>query len=270
MRDIACHVSRSVFTLFVALWCAASTGCARTLVRPVVSAPVPATEALLVLPGFGDSRAGADAMRAVAPALAADGIELFIPRFLDRGGLSDSRENLQRFIREHPLEQYQRVHVFAFIAGAWAINPLLDAGALPNLSTIVYDRSPMQERAARVASGRLRPFTWIRYGTPVFDVARTPYPPLTRSAVRVGLLVETRPTGFVKRHASAVRGYGPLRFECDALGQRYDDCAYLPLSHDQMYRQFAGVWREMRPFVLSGRFSDNAVRQPPDIDPLPR
>ena len=151
MRHIACHVSRSVLTLSLALWCLWSTACARTLVRPVVSAPVPATEALLVLPGFGDSRAGADAMRAVAPALAADGIELFIPRFLDRGGLADSRERLQRFIREQPFERYQRVHVFAFIAGGWAINPLLEAGALPNLSAIVYDRSPMQERAPRVA-----------------------------------------------------------------------------------------------------------------------
>ena len=209
-------------------------------------------------------------MRAVAPALAADGIELFIPRFVDRGGLADSRENLRRFIREQPFERYQRVHVFSFIAGAWAINPLFEAGSLPNLSSIVYDRSPMQERAARVASGALRPFTWIRYGTPVFDVARTPYPPLTRSAVRVGLLVETKPTAFVKRHAAAVRRYGPLQFECAALGQRYDDCAYLPFSHDEMYRRFADVWRETRPFVLSGRFSDNAMRQPPDTDPLRR
>src|SRR5688572_5160481 len=112
MRQIACSVSRSVLTLSLTLLCVWNTACARTLVRPVVSAPAPATEALLVLPGFGDSRTGADAIRAVAPALAADGIELFAPRFLDRGGLADSRGNLQRFIRAQALDRYQRVHVF--------------------------------------------------------------------------------------------------------------------------------------------------------------
>ena len=246
----------------------AAAACAPRLVKPVASAHAPATDALLVLPGFGYSREGADAIREVVAAAEADRIDAYVPRFIDRGGLADSADQLRRFLRQQPLDRYERVHVFAFIAGGWTINPLLEAGELPNLAAIVYDRSPMQERAARVADEKLHLFTWIRYGSPVFDLARTPYPRLTRSGVKVGLLVETAPTRFVSRHAKTVRGYGPLRFECDALGQPYDDCAYLPFSHDQMYLRFAEVWQQVKPFVRSGRFGESVTRRPPDTDPL--
>ena len=42
---------------------------------------------LLVLPGFGYSREGERAIRSLAPSLAADGIELFVPTYIARGGL---------------------------------------------------------------------------------------------------------------------------------------------------------------------------------------
>jgi hypothetical protein len=238
------------------------------LVRPAVTVSGPATDALLVLPGFGYTREGVRAIRSLAPALAADGIELFVPTYIARGGLDDSRDRLRRFIRQQPLDRYRRVHVFAFIAGGWTINPLLETGDLPNLATVVFDRSPMQERAARIADEKLHLLTWLRYGSSVFDVARTPYPPLTREAVKIALVVETRPTSFVQRHAATALSYGPLRFECDQFSQRYDDCAFIPFSHDDMYRRFADVWPEVKAFIRSGRFTDEATRTPPAGDPL--
>lgn len=222
-----------------------------------------------MLPGFGYSREGERAIRSLAPSLAADGIELFVPTYIARGGLDDSRDRLRQFIRQQPLDRYRQVHVFAFIAGGWTINPLLEAGELPNLATIVYDRSPMQERAARIADEKLHLLTWLRYGSPVFDLARTPYPPLTRKPVKVALVVETVPTSFVTRHAATALSYGPLRFECDQFRQRYDDCAFMPFSHDDMYRHFPEVWPEVNAFIRSGRFTDAATRTPPAGDPLP-
>jgi hypothetical protein len=56
-------------------------------------------DALLVLTGFGYGRAGRKALRA-------------------RSGLVASRTKLERFIREQRLDRYERLHVFAFIAGA--------------------------------------------------------------------------------------------------------------------------------------------------------
>jgi hypothetical protein len=246
--------------------CLVTAGCAGQI-RPTLT-PTPRSEALLVLPGFGYGRDAEGTLRALAPALAAEGLDLYVPSYISRRGLDTSREHLLDFIRQQRLERYDRLHVFAFIAGGWTFNPLADSPGLPNLATVVYDRSPLQERAARIATDDLHFLTWIRYGTPVFDFARTAYPPLAASRVRVALLVETRPTTFVSKRAAAARRYGPFRFDCDSFGQPHDDCAFVTMSHDQIYERFSDILPEVVAFIRTGRFSSAAVRQPPAIDPL--
>jgi hypothetical protein len=199
--------------------------------------------------------------------MAAEGIDLYVPTYVSRRGLTDSRANLQRFIRDHRLDRYERVHVFAFLAGGWTFNPLSDAGALP-LATVVYDRSPFQERAPRIAAERLRFLTWLRYGSTVADVAKTPYPPLAAQDARVALMVETKPTSFIKRFSRTARSYGPYRFECDAFAQRYDDCLYLPMDHREVYVRFGEIWPELLAFIRTGRFTSAANRTPPAVESL--
>src|SRR6185436_12200058 len=132
--------------LLICAGCLFLAACANAIVRPAVSPAKPALDALVVLPGFGYDRDGERAFKALAPSMAAEGFDLYLPTFVSRSGLEDSRERLQRFFHERHLDRYRRVHVFAFIAGGWTLNPLAEAGVLPNLSTIVYDRSPYQER----------------------------------------------------------------------------------------------------------------------------
>ena len=117
-----------------------------------------------MLPGFGDGRAGQVALTALAPSVAAERIELFVPTYISRGGLDNSGANLRRFVQMQRLDRYQQLHVFAFIAGAWTFNPLFESLALPNVKTVVYDRSPYQERAPRIADETLHLRTWRRYG----------------------------------------------------------------------------------------------------------
>jgi hypothetical protein len=243
--------------------CSSFLACAHAIVRPTVTPSKPAVEALLVLPGFGYGRAGEHAFRSLAPSIAAQGMDLYLPTFVSRGGLEESRTRLQRFIRENRLDRYERVHVFAFIAGGWTFNPLVDANALPNLATVVYDRSPYQERAPRVALEKLRFLTWLKYGSVVFDVARTPYPPAAAPGVRVGLVVETRPTSFIRRFAASARQQGPYHFECDAFRQRYDDCSYVAMNHNELYDRFAELWPEVRSFIRTGGFTPAANRTAP-------
>ena len=246
--------------------CLVTVGCAGQI-RPTLT-PTPRSEALLILPGFGYGRGAEQTLRGLAPALAAEGLDLYVPSYISRRGLDRSREHLREFIREQRLERYDRLHVFAFIAGGWTFNPLAGSSGLPNLATVVYDRSPLQERAARIATDQLHFLTWIRYGTPVFDFARTPYPPLAAPGVRVALLVETRPTTFVSKRAEAARKYGPFRFDCDSFAQPHDDCAFVAMSHDQLYDRFSDVLPEVLAFIRTGRFSSGAIREPPAIDPL--
>jgi len=244
--------------------------CAGPMVRPSVAPAAPKREALLVLPGFGYGRADGKVFRSLAPAVAAEGLDLYVAPFVTRTGLATSRDKLARFIRDNRLERYERVHVFAFIAGAWTFNPLVDRGTLPNLATVVYDRSPFQERAPRIAVSRLPVLAWIRYGMTIFDVAKTPYAAFTGSDVKVAIVVESAPTSFVRRYEAEARKYGPFAFACDSFQQRHDDCLYVAMNHDEIYERFAEIWPELLAFARSGRFSVAADRNPPVEDALAR
>jgi hypothetical protein len=254
----------------VVVWCCAcGLACAGATIQPRVAASGPSPDALLVLPGFGYNRAAQEALQRLAPSIAAEGIDLYVPRFVSRAGLAESREGLRRFAVANRLERYERIHVFAFIAGGWALNPLVGTKALPHLSTVVYDRSPYQERAPRIALDRLPWLAWLKYGPVVFDIARTPYMTVERPGVRVGLVVETKPTPFIRRFASSARRYGPFEFACDAFRQPYDDCLYAALDHEQLYTRFSDVWPEVLAFIRGGHFSESARRTLPAGGALP-
>jgi hypothetical protein len=257
-----------VGALGVLVACASIGGCAGATVKPATSPAPPPGDAVLVLPGFGYDGDGEATLRSLAPAMARDGFALYVPAYVSRGGLAAGRAKLRRFMRDQRLERYRRLHVFAFIAGGWTLNPLVEMDRPPNLATVVYDRSPYQERAPRIADETLHFLTWVRYGTPVFDVARTPYAPLSVPGVKVGIVVETTPTNFVKKRAKTARSYGPFHFECEAFLQPHDDCIYVPWNHDELYVRFADVWPELLAFIRSGRFTAGAVRTPPAGDAL--
>ena len=244
--------------------CLATSACAGSI-TPKTAPSAPAREALVVLPGFGYGDDAERSLRAAAPALAADGIDLYVPAYLERGGLDDSRATLRRFITTQRLHRYERVHVFAFLAGGWTFNTLAeDATVLPNLATVVYDRSPYQERAPRIAAEKLPLFAWLRYGGVIFEMARTPYAPLPARDVRVGVIVETKPTPFLTRFNKTARSYGPYSFDCQKLGQPHADCMYAGLNHTEMYTRFSELWPDVRAFIRTGRFTDTATRTGPE------
>lgn len=238
------------------------TACAGS-VRPSTAPAAPRRDALLVLPGFGYNRGAEKTLRSLAPAMAAQGVDLYVADYITRSGLADSRAKLRRFIRDNQLDRYQRVHVFAFIAGAWTFNPVIETHQLPNLASVVYDRSPYQERAPQVASDDLHFLAWLRYGSTIFDVAHTPYPPVKATGVKIGLMVETVPTSFIKQHAKSARSHGPFEFACDAFAQRHDDCMFVPMNHNDLYKRFVELWPDLLAFVRTGRFTAGADRTPP-------
>ena len=232
------------------------------------SAEPPRREALLVIPGFGYSDRAGRIIRSTRDTLAGQGIDLYIADYLRRPGLSASREALLDFYTTKGLDKYDRVHVFAFIVGSWTLNPALEDARLANLRTVIYDRSPYQERAPRVTMDRLRLPARILYGSVLFDVAKSSYPRADTAGRRVGILVETMPTGFIKRFSGTAEKYGPFDFRCASLDQPNHDCAYIDLNHDQMYTRFPRVLPELLQFIRIGRFSDRLSRTPPPRDSL--
>jgi len=260
---------RVVFRIIVLLAAACVSACAGS-VRPTLSPDQPKTDALLILPGLGYNRDAEHTFRSVAASVSSAGVDVYVADYLTRAGLYQSRDRLRRFIDKNNLAQYQRVHVFAFLAGAWTFNVVAGTARLPNLSTVVFDRSPLQERAPRIAADHLRVLAWLRYGTILFDLARLPYPPFTAEKVKVGILIETKPTSFIRDHAAAARAYGPLAFGCDTLSQRYEDCMYVGVNHNELYQRFPEVLPELLTFMRTGRFTAGANRHPPVDDVLAR
>jgi hypothetical protein len=237
--------------------------CAGPALRPAVVPAAASRDALLILPGFGYGRDQANGFKAAAAKATADGIDFYVAKYVTRRGLDSSRRELHAFIREQHLDRYERVHVFAFIAGAWTLNPASVHDMLPNLTSVVYDRSPYQERAPTIAVEALPLPAWLRYGSTIFDVARTPYPPLTAANVRIGLLVETQPTAFIRHHAQDAIAAGPFDARCAVFQQRYDDCAYVAMRHDELYSRFVDIWPDVEAFTRDGRFTAQAARIAP-------
>jgi len=249
--------------LTIVATCACLAACAGPTLKPTLSPSQPNRDALLVIPGFGYSEADEKPFRALETLAATDGIDVYVPSYLSRRGLDASRLKLQRFIHDQRLNTYERLHVFAFIAGAWTFNRLVEVERLPNLTTAVYDRSPFQERAPSIAVEKFRLLARLRFGSTVFDMARTPYVPLNTAGVRVALMIETMPSSFIRRYRTTVNRHGSLEFECDAFMQPYDDCLYLQMDHDELYTRFTDVWPELRSFIRTGRFTKTANRTPP-------
>jgi len=241
------------------------SACATSLPRPSIG-PRHNPDAVLVLPGFGYGSAGARTFESLRPSLEREGVDLYVAHYLTRGGLGSSRAKLEEFIRGNRLDRYERLHVFAFLAGAWTVNPLLERQMPANLASVVYDRSPFQERAPAIAVDKLRVFAWLRYGSTIFDVARTTYPSMTSPQVKIGLMVEDVPTSFITHHAKAAQAYGPFAFGCGDLHQQYDDCGDVPLSHDELYARFDKIWPELRAFIRDGRFTSAMNRTAPAGD----
>jgi len=265
-RAFPLRVSRIPVVLTVAAVAAAS--CAGPALRPAVSPVERKGDALLILTGFGYGRHDGNGFTSIAASAAADGIDVYVPKYLTRTGLDSSRDSLRSFIRAQHLDRYERLHVFAFIAGAWTINPLVARDTTPNLASIVYDRSPYQERAPQIAVDALPLPAWLRYGSTISDVARTPYTPLAAPGAKVALLIETLPSAFIRHHAKEASAAGRFDARCHAFGQPYDDCAYIAMSHDDIYKRFVDLWPDVEAFIHTGRFRVDAVRTAPSAAAL--
>jgi len=81
--------------LLAASTCAGA--CAAPISRPSVAPSNPPRDALLILPGFGYSQSGEHVLRSLAPVMAREGVDLFVPTYVARGGLDESRTRLMGF-----------------------------------------------------------------------------------------------------------------------------------------------------------------------------
>jgi hypothetical protein len=246
----------AVFALLMASACA-----------PGAVGPTPGTtrnnDAILILPGFGYSSTGRRAFERFADKMRSEGFDVYVADYVQRDGLEASGAAILDFVKTERLDQYPGLHIFAFIAGAWSLNPLLQKTSLPNLKSLVYDRSPLQERAPRIAAEELTLPARILFGEVIFEIARTPYTAVTPDGARIGLLIETRPTQLLVRYKDVALSYGPISAAPESFRQPFHDLVYLPYDHDSLYARYDELTPLLLSFFRTGYFSANALRVAP-------
>ena len=154
------------------------------------------------------------------------------------------------------------------VLGGWTLNAWIARHPESNIATVVYDRSPLQERAAYVAVHDFPFLTWLAAGKIVREFSQTPYPPVPNGAMNIGIILESRATKLVRKHKETALSLGEVRWDVAGLGQDCDDYLYTLNNHDEMYHDLAVIGDEVLYFIRNGRFTPDAPRNSPGIDPF--
>lgn len=252
-----CYVNyaKIILLLVLFLWGTADFG----------QVPTDKKEALLILPGFGSKIFGT---RALKKYFQQAEMPVYIPKYISRKSIKASERNLENYYIQNELNQFDALHVMSYIVGSWTLNAWIRDYGKRNIKTILYDRSPLQERAPNILLSDLRLVNAIVFGEITQDFVNTPYPVLLDSSISTGMFIETYATNLVRKHQSRAMEQGPLHWNLASLKQPVDDYTYLPLNHDQLYTVPEYFGSEVFYFIKHGEFSSEMKKNKPVENPF--
>jgi hypothetical protein len=222
-------------------------------------------EVILILPGFGSKIQGTER---IAAYFFNKGYDVYIPDYISRKSIANCVDNLDQFMLKYKLKDYKKMHVFSYIIGSWTLNNWLIKTPANNIVTIVYDRSPLQERAPYALVKDIPLLIRIISGKVMKEFSKTPYPSLTNDKISKGILIESKATKLITKHKKTALSLGPVIWEASSLNQSCSDKCYLLLNHDQMYYRFDISGVEIFNFIKLHQFTDSARREPYTEDPF--
>ncbi len=216
-------------------------------------------EAVVFLVGLRNPTGGFEIMRSYFSAIA--GYDFFVPDYISRSSVAGCRDLAEAFLRDHELRRYRRVHVLASILGGYCLNAILADAPWPNLASVVYLRSPLQERVPAIVSRERPLFVRFFFGTVVRDLASKPYPEMPPGAFKRGLLIESKPTPYVASHPKEVLAGGAIDWSMDPYPGGWRDAAYLNAHHDEIYTDPGLLWTPFVSFITRGEFPRDTPRE---------
>ncbi|MEM7372134.1 MAG: hypothetical protein AAF587_26185 [Bacteroidota bacterium] len=251
--------------MLLSLWIPGLAGEPDVIVIHDASIPKSQKEAILILPGLQDSKKGRAHQTEM---FARDGYDLYIPDYRDRPSYEGTVKKLHQFFEREQLGEYKKLHVFSYILGSWVLNSFIHTHGIQNIASIVYDRSPLQERAPKLLRDRFRLIGNIMFGKVAVQLADVPYAPIDTTGLNIGVLVENKATWFIKLFKKRSLSYGAIDWADVEVGQAYDDLMFVPLSHDEMYVELQDVYQDIFLMFQKGRFRKEARRQAYSWDPF--
>ncbi len=255
------QIQLALVILLILPW---TTGCGHRLSYISVQEPR-ARAAVLILPGLRNGHKGMRHMRRWYPQ---QGYDVHIPSYYSKDGMDQSVENLARYIDEHGLTEYDELYAMVYLMGGRVLNLYLDEHDLPNLTHIVYDRSPMQEQGPRMVVENMPRLANAMFGATIAEFAASDYSPIPRGDRRIGIIVECKATSYVRRHRDQLTPITPQSFRPEAFEQEHDDLIYVFRDHDEMYYSFDLIGPELLSFFRRGQFTEGAQRHPCVRDPF--
>lgn len=227
--------------------------------------PAEKNEALLILPGFGSKIFGT---RVLKRFFNQSEMPVYIPKYISRKSIEASKLNLEQYYIRQELDQYDELHVMSYIVGSWTLNEWIRDYGKRNIKTIVYDRSPLQERAPTILIKDLKRVNALMFGKITEDFINTPYPVLVDTSLSIGIFIETYATNVVRKHRETAMALGPIHWDVASLKQPFTDFTYVPLNHDQMYTKPQDFGQEVFYFIIHGHFSEGFKRNTPVQNPF--
>ena len=223
-------------------------------------------EAILILPGIADSKKNRKLQKDY---FEQKGFDLFIPEYRDDETLEQCVENLNNFYKTQHLESYDKIHVISYIIGSWTLNQFINKYGVKNIHSIIYDRSPIQERAPCIVSNNLQLVLWLKgIRFIIKDLAETSYPPIENDSIQIGIIIESKATKLMRIYKKKTLRMGPILWGVNDLNQDHDDHFYTRLDHNEMYSELDLIGNEIFHFIHNGMFSNKARRAPFEWDPF--
>ncbi len=223
-------------------------------------------EALVVLNGFGSSKRTIEIQKDF---FKEKGYDLFIPDYIAKKSIDMTLANFFFFYKKNNLSSYKQVKIFCYIIGGYVLNQHIERYGKGNITTIIYDRSPTQERAPRSATERFPFISKLLYGKVLSDFSNLQITSLSDARnLNIGVIIESKATRLMRFLKKTADKYGQYNYQAQYIEMNLDDFIYTHLDHDQMYRRFDIIGNEILYFLEQGVFTENAKREPYNWDPF--
>ena len=223
-------------------------------------------QALVILNGFGDSKKNRKVQQNF---FQKKGYDLFIPEYIEKNSIDLTVSTFSFFYDKNNLDEYKEVKFLCYIIGGYVLNQHIKKNGKGKITTIIYDRSPTQERAPKVATEKLPCISQILYGKVLADFSEITINSLSnKDSLTIGVIVENKATRLMRFFKRTSDSYGAYNYNAIEIEKNLDDFMYTYLDHDLMYRRFDVIGDEIMHFLKKGSFSENAKREKYNWDPF--
>ena len=253
--------------IYVSIFCILSNNIySQDIVLIDASENISKKQALVILNGFGDSKKNRKIQKEF---FKGRGYDLFIPEYIERESIELSASAFSYFYEKNNLDEYKELKFLCYIIGGFVLNQHIEKNGKGKITTIIYDRSPTQERAPRVATERLPFISQILYGKVLADFSEKNINPLSNAnGLTIGVIIENKATRLMRFFKKTSDSYGNYNYNAEEIEMNLDDFLHTYLDHDLMYKRFDVIGQEIFYFLEKGRFTENAKRVKYNWDPF--